>query len=178
MIEEQKEELNHLKKNKGEKMTVNIKSMDQVIDCAITCYSEEPFYIVEEKLYEKFERYREKNNIFLYGGRAILRFKSINENKIRNGMTILLADLSNQSSIMLNSFCLFSNNNNNENNEINENTNNNINNNFNACLMNYMNSLINFDNSQNPMNSPFRNIIDNNNQMNDIIMNSKDLQKQ
>ena len=94
-------------------------------------------------------------------------------------MTILLADLSNQSSINFNSFCLSSNNNNNnENNEIIENTNNNINNNFNNCLMDYMNSLINFDISQNPMNSPFRNIIDNNHQVNDIIMNSKDLQKQ
>ena len=174
-FQEKKEELNDLKKYKGEEMIVNIKSMDQVIDYNIPCYSEDPFYIVEEKLYEKFERYREKNNIFLYGGRAILRYKSIKENKIDDSMPILLPDLSNQSNIMLNnSFCLFSydnnRNNNNENNQINENNNNmnnNGNNNFVASLMDYLNSLINLNigngNNQNPMNIPLRNNQNNNN---------------
>ena len=45
-------------------MIVKIKSTDQEIDYDIPCYSEDPFYIVEEKLYEKFERYREKNTVF------------------------------------------------------------------------------------------------------------------
>jgi len=176
-VEEKKEELNDLKKYKGEEMIVKIKSMGQVIDYSIPCYSEDPFYIVEEKLYEKFERYREKNNIFLYGGRAILRYKSIKENKIDDSMPILLPDLTNQSNNMLNnSFCLFyydnNRNNNNENYQINENNNNNNmnnngNNNFVASLMDYLNSLINLnienDNNQNPMNIPIRNIQDNNN---------------
>ena len=174
-VEEKKEELNDFKKYKGEEMIVKIQSMDQEIDYAIPCYSEDPFYIVEEKLYEKFERYREKNNIFLYGGRAILRYKSIKENKIDDSMPILLPDLTNQSNYMLNnSFCLFSydngRNNNNENYQINENNNNmnnNENNNFVASLMDYLNSLINSnignDNNQNHMNIPLRNNQDNNN---------------
>ena len=116
MVEVKKEELDDLKKYRGEEMIVKIKSTDQEIDYDIPCYSEDPFYIVEEKLYEKFERYREKNNIFLYGGRAILRYKTIKENNINDSMPILLFNLSMQSNMMsYNSFCLFSNYNNNNN---------------------------------------------------------------
>ena len=117
----------------------------------------------------------EKKIIFFYGGRAILRYKSIKENKIDDSTTILLPDLTNQINIMLNnSFCLFAydndRDNNNENNQINENNNsmnNNGNNNFVASLMDYLNSLININiengNNQNPMNIPLRNNQGNNN---------------
>ena len=168
-IEEQNRD--NLIKYRGEEMIIRFKSMDQVIDYAIPCYSEDPFYMAEEKLYEKFKKYREKNNIFIYGGRAILRFKSIKENKIDDSMPILLyAFNGNSNSItnsnILNSFCLLSNNNrnnNNGNNLINKgrngNVNNNINNNINnnninsnannnlteRSFMNFLNLLINLN---------------------------------
>ena len=177
-IEEQNRD--NLIKYRGEEMIVKFKSMDQTIDYVIPCYSEDPFYIIEDKLYEKFKKYREKNNIFIYGGRAILRFKSIKENKIDDSMPILLYDFnSNINNInnanILNSFCLLSNNNRNNqinkgrndnmnnaiNNNINNSINNNINNNANDNLtersfMNFLNLLINL-NHDNPNMRIFQN---------------------
>ena len=175
-------------------MIVKINSTDGVINYDIPCFSEDPFYIVEEKLYEKFEKYREANNIFVYGGRAILRYKSIKENKIDDSMPILFIVFNSQNNSILNSFCLFSynnrnNNNNIENKEINHNMNNNINNNINNnlnnnisnignnnnnnnnfinnSLLNFVNSLINL-NIGNPNNQNFMNV-NFNNQMNEFI---------
>ena len=119
-IEEKNKEINNLIKYKGEEMIVKINSTDGAIDYDIPCYSEDPFYIVEEKLYEKFEKYREANNIFVYGGRAILRYKSFKENKIDDSMPILFIVFNSQNNSILNSFCLFSYNNRNNNNNVDE----------------------------------------------------------
>ena len=48
-IEEQNRD--NLIKYRGEEMIVKFKSMDKAIDYDIPCYSEDPFYIIEDKLY-------------------------------------------------------------------------------------------------------------------------------
>ena len=71
-------------------VNVHFISTDQRINYPITCLKTDTFASVEEKLYQKYEEYREKNNNFIAKGRLILRFKKICENNIENGDKIQL----------------------------------------------------------------------------------------
>ena len=71
-------------------MSVNFISSDQRIHYSIPCIGNNTFAEVEEKLYQQFPQYRETNNIFLSGGSVVLRFKTIDENKIKDGDKIQL----------------------------------------------------------------------------------------
>ena len=80
-----------LKKNKvyiSDIIVVNFLSGDGVIRCGISCLAEDTFADVEEKLYQRFKEYRNTNNILLFKGNQILRFKKVRENNIRDGDTI------------------------------------------------------------------------------------------
>ena len=48
---------------------------------------------VEEKLYQRYEEYRETNNNFITKGKIILRFKKICENNIQDGDKIELIQI-------------------------------------------------------------------------------------
>ena len=65
-------------------------SLDQKINSAIKCLKTDTFAEVEEKLYQKYEEYRETNNNFISKGKKILRFKKICENNIQDGDKIQL----------------------------------------------------------------------------------------
>ena len=65
-------------------------SLDQKINCGIKCLPADTFAEVEEKLYQKYEEYRETNNNFISKGKIILRFKKICENNIIDGDKIEL----------------------------------------------------------------------------------------
>ena len=69
---------------------VHFISTDQKISCPIKCLKTETFAEVEEKLYQKYEEYRETNNNFIGKGKLILRFKKISENGIEDGDKIQL----------------------------------------------------------------------------------------
>ena len=71
-------------------IAVHFISTDQRINYPITCLKTDTFAQVEEKLYQKYEEYREKNNNFIAEGRLILRFKKICENQIEDGDKIQL----------------------------------------------------------------------------------------
>ena len=71
-------------------VNVHFISTDQKINYPIACLKTDTFAQVEEKLYQKYEEYREKNNNFIAKGRLILRFKKICENYIENGDKIQL----------------------------------------------------------------------------------------
>ena len=62
----------------------------KIMNCGISCLPNETFAEVEEKLYKIYDNYRNTNNIFLYQGNQILRFKKVRENKIINGAVIQL----------------------------------------------------------------------------------------
>ena len=85
---------NIIKKNEYVKrddiVVVNFSSMDQKINFAIPSIGTNIFAEIEEKLYQEFPEYRETNNFFLFNGKEILRFKTINENKIKSGRPIIL----------------------------------------------------------------------------------------
>ena len=74
----------------NEMMCVNFISSDQTVHYAIPCVKNNTFAEVEEKLYQKFPKYRETNNNFLANGTLVLRFKTIAENNIGNGLPVTL----------------------------------------------------------------------------------------
>ena len=71
-------------------ITINFISTDGSLHYAVSCDKNETFAEAEEKLYKKYPNYRETNNYFLYGGKSILRFKTIENNKIESGEPITL----------------------------------------------------------------------------------------
>ena len=95
-IEQKDEEIKKLNmklKNKGlsDIIAINIISSDNRVRFPVSCKGDQPFYKVEEKIYQNYPEYEERQNIFLYNGYAIQRFKTINENKIKDGSIILMA---------------------------------------------------------------------------------------
>ena len=71
-------------------MCVNFISTDQNVHFAATCLKTNTFAEIEEKLYKQYPQYRETNNSFIANGTQILRFKTIAENKIGNGLPVTL----------------------------------------------------------------------------------------
>ena len=67
--------------------------LGQEINCGIKCLKTDTFAEVEEKLYQKYEEYRETNNNFTTKGKIILRFKKIFENNIQDGDKIELINI-------------------------------------------------------------------------------------
>ena len=71
-------------------MCVNFISSDQNVHYAASCLKTNTFAEIEEKLYKQYPQYRETNNSFLANGTQVLRFKTIAENKIGNGLPVTL----------------------------------------------------------------------------------------
>ena len=75
-------------------MCINFTSSDQKINYSLPCAGNNIFAEIEEKLYKEYPEYRETNNYFLQKGQTILRFKTLNENKIKPGFPIILIQYS------------------------------------------------------------------------------------
>ena len=69
---------------------VNFISSDQKVHFAAPCIKSNTFAEIEEKLYQQYPEYRETNNNFLANGTNVLRFKTIAENNIGNGLPVTL----------------------------------------------------------------------------------------
>ena len=78
------------KVNRKDIIVVNFVSADEVIRCGIPCLPDDTIADVEEKLYQKFNKYRDTNNILIFNGRVISRFKKVRENNIHDGDTIII----------------------------------------------------------------------------------------
>ena len=76
--------------NMNDIIVINFSAIDKKIACGIPCLSENTLAEVEEKFYQRFEEFRNTNNLLLFKGNKILRFKKIKENNIHNGDTIEL----------------------------------------------------------------------------------------
>ena len=81
---------NNININMNDIMSVNFISMDQNIHFSVGCLKTNTFAEVEEKLYKQYPEYRETNNNFIANGTQVLRFKTIAENKIGNGLPVTL----------------------------------------------------------------------------------------
>ncbi len=71
-------------------MRVNFISSDQNVHFTASCLKTNTFAEIEEKLYKQYPQYRETNNNFLANGTQVLRFKTIAENNIGNGLPVTL----------------------------------------------------------------------------------------
>ena len=78
------------KYGRKEMQCVYFTSTDQTIHYPVPCIGSDIFAEVEEKLYKQYPEYRETNNCFISNGKEILRFKSISDNKIGNGVPVIL----------------------------------------------------------------------------------------
>ena len=78
------------KVNINDVIVVNFVSVDSVIHCGIKCLQNETFAVVEEKLYKRYDNYRNTNNTFIANAKPVLRFKTILENGIKDGDNIQL----------------------------------------------------------------------------------------
>ena len=76
---------------KGEKLiSVIFTSSDQKIHCSIICKNTEKFIKLEEKLYNDYPEYSESDNYFMVNGNRVSKFKTLDENKIKNSNIIIL----------------------------------------------------------------------------------------
>ena len=69
---------------------VNFILADKELNFAIPCKKNDVFAEVEEKLYKHFPKYRETNNNFYLNGQQILKFQTINKNKIEGDFPVIL----------------------------------------------------------------------------------------
>ena len=81
---------NNIEVNLGDLVLINFESGDGQIRRGIQCMKNEIFAEVEEKLYKFYEEFRDTNNTFIANGNCIKRFKTIEENNIKNGDKVLL----------------------------------------------------------------------------------------
>ena len=98
LIEKKDKDNKQLKENKNNintnntspKITLQFKSFDNEMKFSIKCFGTEPFFDIEEKLYEKYPKYKNYNTSFSFYGNVIDKFKTINENGIKSGGVIFM----------------------------------------------------------------------------------------
>ena len=72
-------------------MIVYFQTQDQEINhVGIKCLPSDTFAEVEEKIYKKFDNYRNTNNTPICNGRIVLRFKTLSENNIKDKNVVQL----------------------------------------------------------------------------------------
>ena len=75
----------------GEKiMSIILSTVDQKIHHSIICKNKEKFNIIENKFYEAYPDYIETENFFTLNGKKINKYKTLDENNIKNNDIILL----------------------------------------------------------------------------------------
>ena len=71
-------------------MTVIFTSTDQQIHYSLICKKTDKFMNLENKLYEIYPKYKECENYYLTGSQKVNRFKTLEENTIKNSQIITL----------------------------------------------------------------------------------------
>ena len=90
-----KNELNNINNNQND---INVKKSETIAvyfqhpnyNYCVACVKHDTFAEVEEKFYKEFPELRNTNNVFLVNGTEVLRFKTIEDNKIKNGYPVLM----------------------------------------------------------------------------------------
>ena len=74
----------------GETIAVNFTSTSQDIQFPMACKNTDIFARLEEKLYNEYPKYKDYNTYLTVNGNLIKRFKSLEENGIKNGNSIIV----------------------------------------------------------------------------------------
>ena len=78
----------------GEKLiSIIFISSDQKLHFSVICKNTEKFHKIEGQLYESYPEYSENDNFFILNGRKINRYKSLEENGIKNNDIIILNEI-------------------------------------------------------------------------------------
>ena len=92
-IDEYKEKLSRypFELSRGEKLiSIILTSTDQKIHYSVICKNTERFIKLEEQLYNDYPEYSDSENYFVVKGNRISKFKTLDENKIKNSDIIIL----------------------------------------------------------------------------------------
>ena len=74
-----------------QKITIFVTSMDQtIINHPLKCKNSDLFFHIEEKLYDVYPIMKDKTTYFMLKGNIIQRFKTIEENNIKNNDLLIL----------------------------------------------------------------------------------------
>jgi predicted nuclease with TOPRIM domain len=77
--------------NSGEEIVaLFFTSIEQDVHRPISCKKTDTFVRIEEKIYNEYPQYKEYNTYLTVNGNAIKRFKTLEENKIKDGNTIII----------------------------------------------------------------------------------------
>ena len=71
-------------------LVISFKSLKQKIDISFPCQKYDIFIRTEEKLHSEYPNYKDLNTYFTVNGIFIKRFRSIEENNLKNNDKIIL----------------------------------------------------------------------------------------
>ena len=96
------DEINKLKSKLNDNSLENFQPGDKILAIGFTscdqkinnfflpCKDSELFVRIEEKLYNEYSEYKDKETYFVFGANKIKRFKTLKENNIKSGSLIML----------------------------------------------------------------------------------------
>ena len=93
--------INKLENNQDKDKVITLKSGEEIVALfftsekqdihrPISCKNTDTFAKIEEKIYNEYPKYKDYNTYLTVNGNAIKRFKTIDENKIKDGNTIII----------------------------------------------------------------------------------------
>ena len=93
--------MNKLKENLGFEIKEDENLMCVIIQCTddqeihypIICKDKQIFNSLENKLYEKYTKYKESENFFFSEAKKINKLKTLKENNIKNGQIIFMTKM-------------------------------------------------------------------------------------
>jgi hypothetical protein len=85
-----KKELDIYNRLKQNQMSITIVDASQKVNLSIICNKNDLFVTIEEKLYERYPEYKNIEKFFLANGKTINRFRTLEENGIKDNDSILL----------------------------------------------------------------------------------------
>ena len=71
-------------------MSIIISSRDEKIRYSLICKNNNTINDIEKELYKAFPKYSKTKNIFLYNGKIINKFETLQKNLIKNGDILIL----------------------------------------------------------------------------------------
>ena len=85
-----KESLKNTNNELNEEISINFTTSEHKVIATLKCSKNETFEKVEKRLYKILPEYGKTNNIFINMGRKIIKIKTIGENNIKDGNSIML----------------------------------------------------------------------------------------
>ena len=77
-------------KSEDEIIAIYLTSVNEEIQRPISCKNTDAFSKIEEKIYNEYPKYKDYNTYFTINGNEINKFKTLEENKIKDGNTIVI----------------------------------------------------------------------------------------